>query len=297
MLNIPDAVGYSTPDEFGALIRGIRQNVKGIDNVVISVHCHNDLGLAVANSLAAVENGARQVECTVNGLGERAGNAALEELVMALRTRKDYYHFQTGIATEQIYRTSSLVSALTGVHIPPNKAIVGKNAFAHESGIHQHGVLSRRETYEIMTPESIGLKRSQMVLGKHSGRHAFEERLRELGFDHLTREEINEAFEKFKDLADKKKYVTDDDIEALISTELVQIPEMVQLEYFHITSGNSLIATATYGYPGKRKRWKRQPAEAAPLTLFSCSRAGCRHGGYPEGLPDPCHNQRQGCTG
>lgn len=204
VLNIPDTVGYSTPDEFGALIRGIRQNVKGIDNVVISVHCHNDLGLAVANSLAAVENGARQVECTVNGLGERAGNAALEELVMALRTRKDYYHFQTGIATEQIYRTSSLVSALTGVHIPPNKAIVGKNAFAHESGIHQHGVLSRRETYEIMTPESIGLKRSQMVLGKHSGRHAFEERLRELGFDHLTREEINEAFEKFKDLADKK---------------------------------------------------------------------------------------------
>jgi len=245
VINIPDTVGYATPDEFGALIRGIRENVKGIDNVIISVHCHNDLGLAVANSLAAIQNGARQVECTVNGLGERAGNAALEELVMALRTRRNYYHFQTNIVTEQIYRTSSLVSSLTGVHVQPNKAIVGANAFAHESGIHQHGVLSNRETYEIMTPESIGLKKSQMVLGKHSGRHAFEERLRELGFDHLSREEINEAFEKFKDLADKKKYVTDDDIEALVSAELVQIPEMVQLEYYHITSGNSLIASAT----------------------------------------------------
>ena len=245
VLNIPDTVGYSTPDEFGALIRGIQKNVKGIDNVVISVHCHNDLGLAVANSLAAIENGARQIECTVNGLGERAGNAALEELVMALRTRKDYFHLQTSIVTEQIYRTSSLVSSLTGVHVQPNKAVVGANAFAHESGIHQHGVLSNRETYEIMTPESIGLKKSQMVLGKHSGRHAFEERLQELGFSHLTKEEMNEAFEKFKDLADKKKYVMDSDIEALISTELVQIPEMVQLEYYHISSGNSHIATAT----------------------------------------------------
>jgi len=245
VLNIPDTVGYSTPDEFGALIRGIQKNVKGIDNVVISVHCHNDLGLAVANSLAAIENGARQIECTVNGLGERAGNAALEELVMALRTRKDYFHLQTNIVTEQIYRTSSLVSSLTGVHVQPNKAVVGANAFAHESGIHQHGVLSNRETYEIMTPESIGLKKSQMVLGKHSGRHAFEERLQELGFSHLTKEEMNEAFEKFKDLADKKKYVMDSDIEALISTELVQIPEMVQLEYYHISSGNSHIATAT----------------------------------------------------
>jgi len=245
VLNIPDTVGYSTPDEFGALIRGIQRNVKGIDNVVLSVHCHNDLGLAVANSLAAVENGARQVECTINGLGERAGNAALEELVMALRTRKDYYHFQTNIVTEQIYRTSSLISSLTGVHVQPNKAIVGANAFAHESGIHQHGLMINRETYEIMTPESIGLKKSQMVLGKHSGRHAFEERLKELGFDHLSEKEANEAFQKFKDLADKKKYVMDSDIEALISTELIQIPEALQLEYFHISSGNSLIATST----------------------------------------------------
>ena len=237
VLNIPDTVGYSTPEEFGALISGIQKNVKGIDNVVLSVHCHNDLGLAVANSLAAIENGARQVECTINGLGERAGNAALEELVMALRTRKDFYDFQTNIETEQIYRTSSLISSLTGVHIQPNKAIVGANAFAHESGIHQHGIMTNRETYEIMTPESIGLKKSQMVLGKHSGRHAFEERLQELGFHQLSAEEVNEAFQKFKGLADKKKYV--------ISSELIQIPETLQLDYFHITSGNSLISTST----------------------------------------------------
>ncbi|HHU77702.1 MAG: 2-isopropylmalate synthase [Caldicoprobacterales bacterium] len=245
VLNIPDTVGYSTPEEFGALIRGIQKNVRGIDNVVLSVHCHNDLGLAVANTLAALENGARQVECTINGLGERAGNAALEELVMALRTRKDFYHFQTNIVTEQIYRTSSLVSSLTGVHVQPNKAIVGTNAFAHESGIHQHGIMTNRETYEIMTPESIGLKKSQMVLGKHSGRHAFEERLQELGFHHLSADDVNDAFQKFKDLADKKKVVTDSDIEALVSEELVQIPEALQLKYYHVSSGNSLIATAS----------------------------------------------------
>jgi len=245
VINIPDTVGYSTPVEFGSLIRGIRENVRGIEKVIISVHCHNDLGMAVANSLAAVENGARQVECTINGLGERAGNASLEEFVMALRTRKDYYSLHTNIATEQIYRTSTLVSSLTGVHVQPNKAIVGANAFAHESGIHQHGMLANRETYEIMTPESIGLKQSQIILGKHSGRHAFEERLAELGYTHLSSEEINDAFQKFKDLADKKKYVMDSDIEALISDKITQIPEVLQLEYFHISSGNSLISTST----------------------------------------------------
>lgn len=245
VLNIPDTVGYCTPDEFASIIRGIFKNVKGIDNVVVSVHCHNDLGLAVANSLAAIESGARQVECTINGLGERAGNAAMEELVMALHTRRDYFDFTTGINTEQIYRSSKLISSLTGIHVQPNKAIVGSNAFAHESGIHQHGVLAKRETYEIMTPESIGLKKNQMVLGKHSGRHAFEDRLKELGYRDLLAEEIKEAFQRFKDLADKKKTVTDSDIEALISTELVQIPEAVELEYFHITSGNSLVSTAT----------------------------------------------------
>ena len=245
VVNIPDTVGYSTPAEFGAFIRGIRDHVKNIGKAVISVHCHNDLGLAVANSLAAVENGARQVECTVNGLGERAGNAAMEELVMALRTRRDYYDFQTHIVTEQIYRSSTLISSLTGMHIQPNKAVVGANAFAHESGIHQHGMMSNRETYEIMTPESIGLKQSQMILGKHSGRHAFEERLAELGYTHLKPEDINDAFQKFKDLADKKKSVMDSDIEALVSTNTLQIPELVRLEYFHITSGNTLIATST----------------------------------------------------
>jgi 2-isopropylmalate synthase len=245
VINIPDTVGYSIPVEFGALIKGIRENVKNIDKAVLSVHCHNDLGLAVANSLAAVENGARQVECTINGLGERAGNAALEELVMALRTRRDYFDYHTNIVTEQIYRSSTLISSLTGVHIQPNKAIVGANAFAHESGIHQHGVMSNRETYEIMTPESIGLKQSQMVLGKHSGRHAFEERLAELGFGNLKPEDVQDAFQRFKDLADKKKYVMDSDIEALVSSKMVQIPEMVQLEYFHISSGNTLISTST----------------------------------------------------
>ena len=245
VVNIPDTVGYSTPAEFGAFIRGIRDHVKNIGKAVISVHCHNDLGLAVANSLAAVENGARQVECTVNGLGERAGNAAMEELVMALRTRRDYYDFQTHIVTEQIYRSSTLISSLTGMHIQPNKAVVEANAFAHESGIHQHGMMSNRETYEIMTPESIGLKQSQMILGKHSGRHAFEERLAELGYTHLKPEDINDAFQKFKDLADKKKSVMDSDIEALVSAKIIQIPELVRLEYFHITSGNTLIATST----------------------------------------------------
>lgn len=245
VINLPDTVGYSTPAEFGALIKGIRENVKNIDRAVISVHCHNDLGLAVANSLAAIENGAEQVECCINGLGERAGNASLEELVMALRTRKDVYGYHTGIQTEQIHRTSSLVSHLTGVQIQPNKAIIGANAFAHESGIHQHGILSHRETYEIMTPESVGLKQSQMVLGKHSGRHAFEERLKELGYTSLSSVDINDAFEKFKDLADKKKYVLDKDLEALISEEVYQVPEVVELEYFHISSGNTMISTAT----------------------------------------------------
>ncbi len=244
VINVPDTVGYATPEEFGRLIRSIMENVTNIDKAVVSVHCHNDLGLAVANSLAAMENGAQQLECTINGLGERAGNAALEEIVMAINTRKDWYKYSTGIETRQLYRTSTMVSSLTGVSVQPNKAIVGSNAFAHESGIHQHGVLSNSSTYEIMTPESIGLKQSQMVLGKHSGRHAFEERLKELGFT-LTKEEINEAFVKFKDLADKKKVVLDQDIEALVSEKMTKIPEMYELLYFHISSGNQMVSTAT----------------------------------------------------
>ncbi|MEW9121652.1 MAG: 2-isopropylmalate synthase [Thermotaleaceae bacterium] len=244
VINIPDTVGYTTPLEFGKLIRDIRENVKNIDKAIISVHCHNDLGMAVANTLAAMENGAQQLECTINGLGERAGNAALEEIVMAMNTRKDFYQVHTEIDTQQIYRTSSLVTKLTGVSVQPNKAIVGDNAFAHESGIHQHGVLNERSTYEIMTPESIGLKENQMVLGKHSGRHAFEDRLKELGFT-LNKEEINECFARFKDLADKKKTVTDQDIEALLSEKITEVPETYQMEYFHISSGNQTVSTST----------------------------------------------------
>jgi len=245
VINIPDTVGYTVPKAFGDLIRGIKTNVPNIANAVLSVHCHNDLGLAVANSLSAIENGATQVECTINGLGERAGNAALEEIVMALKTRKDYFSYETGIVTEQIHRTSTLVSNLTGVQIQPNKAITGANAFAHESGIHQHGMLTNRETYEIMTPESIGLKKSQMVLGKHSGRHAFEEKLKELGYAELSQETINEAFAKFKDLADKKKYVLDNDIDALVSEKEVEFAQAFELEYYQVSSGNNLTATST----------------------------------------------------
>ena len=246
VVNIPDTVGYATPDEFGRLIKGIKENVSGIDKVDISVHCHNDLGLAVANSLAAIRNGATQVECTINGLGERAGNASMEELIMGLRTRKDYYgEILCNIDTRQIYRTSKLVSSLTGVSVQPNKAIVGANAFAHESGIHQHGVLAEKSTYEIMTPESIGLTQNRMVLGKLSGRHAFEERLKEMGYHHLSQEDITKAFEKFKVLADKKKTVLDRDIEALVGEKVSEVDEVYRLDSYQINSGNKVIATAT----------------------------------------------------
>ncbi len=245
VVNIADTVGYMAPGEFGKLIRDIRENVPNIHKAILSVHCHNDLGMAVANSLAAVENGAEQVECTINGLGERAGNAALEEIVMALRTRHDVYNTNTGIHTEKLYRTSKMVSYLTGVHVQPNKAIIGANAFAHESGIHQHGMLSHRQTYEIMTPESVGLKQNHIVLGKHSGRHAFEERLREMGYSSLTANEVTNIFAKFKDLADKKKFVMDDDIETLVSQETSKVSEAYTLEHFQITSGSGMLATST----------------------------------------------------
>lgn len=244
MLNVPDTVGYTTPDEFGKLIRDIKANVKGIDTVGISVHCHNDLGLAVANSLSAIQNGADLIECTINGLGERAGNAALEEIIMAIDTRKDFYNFSHGINTTLISKTSNIVSSLTGINVQPNKAIVGKNAFAHESGIHQHGIMAEKTTYEIMTPESIGLKHNNMVLGKHSGRHAFEEKLKEMGYD-LTKEDLNDAFVKFKDLADKKKQVLTEDIDAILLEKMFRVKEVFELDQFQINSGNKLIATAT----------------------------------------------------
>ncbi len=214
-INIPDTVGYTVPDEFGELFRYLRKNVRGIDKVTLSVHCHDDLGMAVANSLTAVVAGARQIECTINGIGERAGNCSLEEVVMALATRAAFFNVGTHVQTARLYPTSRLVANITGVSIPRNKAVVGENAFAHESGIHQHGMLQNRATYEIMRPEDVGLQRSSLVLGKHSGRHAFRERVKQLGFE-LEELELNRVFEEFKALADRKKELFDGDIEALV---------------------------------------------------------------------------------
>ncbi|MFM7344830.1 MAG: 2-isopropylmalate synthase, partial [Tagaea sp.] len=219
-INIPDTVGYAEPEEFADLIAAVVANVPNIDKARISVHCHNDLGLGVANSLAALNAGARQVECTINGIGERAGNAALEEIVMALRTRPDRMPYTTGIDTTQIMRCSRLVSAITGFQVQPNKAIVGANAFAHESGIHQDGMLKNKQTYEIMTPESVGLVRSTLVMGKHSGRAAFKAKLKELGFGELGENALEDAFKRFKDLADRKKDVFDEDIVALVDDQM-----------------------------------------------------------------------------
>lgn len=245
-VNIPDTVGYATPQEFGDFIAAIRSKVKNIDRAVLSVHCHNDLGLAVANSLAAVRNGAQQLECTINGIGERAGNAALEEIAMALYTRKSLYQKEFGLNLGEIYRTSRMVSTLTGLPIQPNKAVVGKNAFAHESGIHQDGVLKERTTYEIMNPALIGLHKSNIVLGKHSGRHAFRNRLAELGYV-LSDAELDKAFERFKALADKKKEITDQDLEVIASGESASVPQRYRLEHLHISSGTGVVPTATIG--------------------------------------------------
>src|ERR1700723_3698557 len=214
-VNIPDTVGYTVPDEFAELFRYLRKNVRGIERAVLSVHCHDDLGMAVANSLTAVVAGARQIECTINGIGERAGNCSLEEVVMALATRAAFFNLKTNVNTSRLYPTSRLVSSITGMPIPRNKAVIGENAFAHEAGIHQHGMLQNRTTYEIMRPEDVGLPRSSLVLGKHSGRHAFRERVQQLGFE-LDELELNRVFEEFKALADRKKELFDGDIEALV---------------------------------------------------------------------------------
>ncbi|MBL6945760.1 MAG: 2-isopropylmalate synthase [Rhodospirillales bacterium] len=235
-INIPDTVGYALPNEFGATIEMLFNRVPNIDKAIISVHCHNDLGLAVANSLAAVSVGARQVECTINGLGERAGNAALEEIVMALKTRQDTAPFTTNVVTEHITKVSRLVSTVTGFVVQPNKAIVGANAFAHESGIHQDGMLKNAQTYEIMTPESVGLSASKIVLGKHSGRHAFREKLKELGYD-LGDNAVQVAFKRFKDLADMKKDVFDDDLLALVDDEVVRTNDRLRMVSLEILCG------------------------------------------------------------
>ena len=238
-INIPDTVGYAVPDEFASLIAMLFERVPNIDKAVLSVHCHNDLGLAVANSLSAVQAGARQVECTVNGLGERAGNAAMEEIVMALRTRNDLLSYETGVRSENIMRASRLVSAVTGFVVQPNKAIVGANAFAHEAGIHQDGVLKDAQTYEIMTPESVGLVQSTLVMGKHSGRHAFREKLRSLGYAELGDNAMQEAFVRFKDLADRKKELFDEDIIALVDTEVAGANDRIRFGSLSVSCGSS----------------------------------------------------------
>ncbi|MFC1607262.1 2-isopropylmalate synthase [Candidatus Latescibacterota bacterium] len=243
-INIPDTVGYAIPSEFGSFIKDIMDNVPNVDDAIISVHCHNDLGLAVANSIMAVRNGARQVEVAVNGLGERAGNASLEEFVMSLKVRNDYVNLVTGINTREIHRTSRLVSNLSGIRVQPNKAIVGANAFAHEAGIHVDGLLKSRETYEIMTPDSIGLTDMKIVLGRHSGVHGLKQRLEDLGYK-LNRKDLAAAFERFLIVADKKKEVFDEDLAAIIEDEIHSAPEFYKLEYFHITSGSSTIPTST----------------------------------------------------
>ena len=244
VVNIPDTVGYATPEEFANLIKKIKVKVPAVNQITLSVHCHDDLGMAVANSLSAAKMGARQIECTINGIGERAGNAALEEIVMAIKTREDFFDFYTGINTKEIYPTSRLVSHLTGIPVQPNKAIVGKNAFRHQAGIHQDGVLKKATTYEIMTPSSIGLKESELVLGKLSGRHAFRERLKKLGFN-LTEEQFERCFNIFKNLAEKKKEIFDEDLILIVEEETAKIPEFFSLEYIHTVTGNKVLPTAT----------------------------------------------------
>ena len=243
-VNLPDTVGYAMPDEFAQLIGYIRQHTANIHRVVLSIHCHNDLGLATANTLAGLKAGARQAEVTINGIGERAGNTSLEEVVMGLYTRKDLLELSTHINAAEIHSTSRLVSMITGIVVQPNKAVVGANAFAHEAGIHQDGVLKNPMTYEIMKPETIGLSRNRLVLGKHSGRHAFKQKLQELGYD-LSNGELNKLFDKFKGLADKRKEILDEDIEVLVAEEILRVPDTYQLDYLNVVSGNVAVPTAT----------------------------------------------------
>lgn len=265
-VNIPDTVGYSAPSEFAEIIAKLFLRVPNINKAVISVHCHNDLGLATANSLSAIVNGARQIECTVNALGERAGNASLEEIVMCLHTRKRFFNLFTDIKTTEISKTSKLVSSLTGMMIQPNKAIVGNNAFAHEAGIHQHGVLVKSSTYEIMTPQSIGLKSSSLILGKHSGRHAFAKKIKELGFN-PTAGEFEKAFNDFKTLADKKKNIYDEDIETIIETELARIGErqIYELESVFITSGTGIKPNAKIKLKKGKKTFSAEASGDGPV--------------------------------
>ena len=259
-VNIPDTVGYAVPTRFRQVIETLFEKVPNIERAVIAIHCHNDLGLAVANSLAAVEAGARQVECTINGLGERAGNCSLEEVVMALKVRSDHFGRSVNIDTTRLVPTSRLVERVTGIHVQRNKAIVGANAFAHEAGIHQHGMIKEASTYEIMRPEDVGLLASRLVLGKHSGRHAFKKRLDELGYE-LDDDQFQRAFGYFKVLADRKKEIFDEDLKAIVQDEIQRIPQTWELLSFHTTSGSGTIPTATV---------RMKKAEAEPMTDAAC---------------------------
>jgi 2-isopropylmalate synthase len=268
-VNLPDTVGYAIPDEFSNLVKYVFKNTPNIGKAVLSVHCHNDLGLATANTLAALRAGARQAEVTINGIGERAGNTSLEEVVMALRTRNNYMTLQSNINSEQIYATSKLVSMITGILVQPNKAIVGANAFAHEAGIHQDGMLKNPMTYEIMRPEDIGLSTNKLVLGKHSGRHALRERLKENGYE-LSNEELNIVFKKFKELADKKKHVMDEDLEAIVNEGVLRTPDIFVLEYLHVSAGSTVM-----------------PMASVQITINGRS---VRDAGYGNGPIDACYN-------
>ncbi|NCC21589.1 MAG: 2-isopropylmalate synthase [Alphaproteobacteria bacterium] len=276
-INIPDTVGYTTPAEYAAQFEMLRNRVPNIDKAILSVHCHNDLGLGVANSLAGVRAGARQIECTVNGIGERAGNAAMEEVVMAMRTRPDVYPFETGIETTMITRVSRALSAITGFSVQPNKAIVGANAFAHESGIHQDGMLKNAQTYEIMTPESVGLKKSELVMGKHSGRHAFRDKLKQLGYE-LGDNAIEDAFARFKRLADKKKQVFDDDIMALVDDEILRIGDKIKFVSLQVVAGSTgpQSAELTLEVEGGTKS-ARAEGNGPVDAIFKAIRAICPH--------------------
>ncbi|HXF82667.1 MAG TPA: 2-isopropylmalate synthase [bacterium] len=273
VINIPDTVGYAQPEEFGALVRTLRERVPGMDRVVVSVHCHNDLGVAVANTLAGLRAGARQVEGTINGIGERAGNVALEEVIMALRTRADLYGLRTGVDTTQLYATSRLLCALTGIDVQPNKAVVGANAFAHEAGIHQHGVLADRRTYEIMTPESVGLPTNRLVLGKHSGRHALAAALEAAGL-RLSQDELDRAYRRFKEVADRKKTVLPEEVIALVEEDLAAPPRTWELRAFAVWTGTGRSPTATVRLAAGPTEQERSASGDGPVdALFAAINA------------------------
>lgn len=279
-VNLPDTVGYAMPDEFGELIRYVCEHTPNIGKAVLSIHCHNDLGLATANTLAGIRNGARQAEVTINGIGERAGNTSLEEIVMGVYTRREHLGVTTAINTREIHPTSRLVSMITGIVVQPNKAVVGANAFAHEAGIHQDGVLKNRMTYEIMEPEIVGLASNRLVLGKHSGRHAFKQKLAELGYD-ISEAEVNRLFDRFKDLADKRKEILDEDIEVLFAEEILRVPDKYKLDYLNVVSGTVAVPTATVkllidGEEAQSAGFGVGPIDATFNTIAKMTGARCK---------------------